>query len=142
MDNKSLKTIIQQDNKIPSETQLYIEGMDLLRNDVIQFINPNMSRDYKIEFGYEFIHGIKEFIKQFYKYYQDPDHNQEYIDKIENAIVDVNISLDMLDTLKNNDKFNWVGLTKGQLINIKKNWGKLISQYKKYKTWVQKHKTN
>lgn len=116
-----LKTIIQKDKKSYTAQQLYIDGMNFLRNDLIEIINRQMSRDYKIEFGYEFIKYVKDFIRQFCKCYKDTD-KEKYFSRIEDDIIEINIMIEMISTLKLDDKYNWVGLTTGQIINIRKNW--------------------
>lgn len=138
MKDVSLKTIVQEDNKTINIPQLYISGMDFLRYDIIEILNRQMSRDYKIEFGYEFVKYIKDFIKNFYKAYISDD-KLKYFDKIDDDILEINIMIDMIEILKRNDPYNWVGFTEGHIINIRKNWGKLISQYDKYKSWYLKH---
>ena len=50
MKDVSLKTIVQEDKKTVNIPQLYICGMDFLRYDIIEILNRQMSRDYKIEF--------------------------------------------------------------------------------------------
>lgn len=136
-----LKTIIQKDKKSYTAQQLYIDGMNFLRNDVIEIINRQMSRDYKIEFGYEFIKYIKDFIRQFCKCYKDTN-KEKYFSRIEDDIIEINIMIEMISTLKLNDPYNWIGLTKGQIINIRKNWGNIISHYESYKNWIIKNYTN
>lgn len=136
-----LKTIIQKDKKSYTAQQLYIDGMNFLRNDLIEIINRQMSRDYKIEFGYEFIKYVKDFIRQFCKCYKDTD-KEKYFSRIEDDIIEINIMIEMISTLKLDDKYNWVGLTTGQIINIRKNWGNILNHYESYKNWIIKNSAN
>ena len=100
MKDVSLKTIVQEDKKTVNIPQLYICGMDFLRYDIIEILNRQMSRDYKIEFGYEFVKYIKDFIKNFYKAYESDD-KLKYFDKIDDDILEINIMIDMIDRFFN-----------------------------------------
>jgi hypothetical protein len=136
---QKLKNVIQEDAKSFTAQQLYIDGMCFLRNDLIEIINRQMSRDYKIEFGYEFIKLVKDFIKQFCKIYKSKNNKLKYIEKINDDIEEIDIMIEIISTLKLTDTYNWVGLTEGQIINIRKNWGKILNHYEKYENWILKN---